>query len=173
MRKERLQQSWMFWKEGEEGSKKTAVIPHDAMILEARSADCPNGAATGFLPGGKYVYETALFGKAEWASQRVLLEFEGVYMNSAVFLNGKQVGGRLYGYSNFFVELTGALQIGQDNVLRVVADNSHCPNSRWYSGSGIYRPVNLWTGPQDGIDPESVKITTESVEPDVVRIQAP
>lgn len=173
MRKERLQQSWMFWKEREESSKRAVVLPHDAMILELRSADCPNGAATGFLPGGKYVYETALFGRPEWAGQRVLLEFEGVYMDSSVFLNGKQVGGRLYGYSNFFVELTGALEIGQDNLLRVVADNSQCPNSRWYSGSGIYRPVNLWTGPQDGIEPESVKITTESIEPAVIRIQAP
>ena len=173
MQKERLQQSWLFWKEGEESGKTAVMLPHDAMILEARCADCPNGAATGFLPGGKYVYETALFGRPEWAGQRVLLEFEGVYMNSAIFMNGKQVGGRLYGYSNFFVDLTGVLQIGQDNLLRVIADNSHCPNSRWYSGSGIYRPVNLWTGPQDGIEPESVKITTESIEPAVIRIRAP
>lgn len=100
MQKERLQQSWLFWKEGEESGKTAVMLPHDAMILEARCADCPNGAATGFLPGGKYVYETALFGRPEWAGQRVLLEFEGVYMNSAIFMNGKQVGGRLYGYSN-------------------------------------------------------------------------
>ena len=173
MQKERLNQSWLFWKDGQEDKKKTVILPHDAMILEDRSADCPCGAATGFLPGGKYFYETQLFGRPEWASQRVILEFEGVYMNASVLLNGEPVGGRYYGYSNFFVELTQMLRIGEDNRLLVIADNSACPNSRWYSGSGIYRPVNLWVGPQDGIAPESVKISTMSIHPAVIRIQSP
>ena len=173
MQKERLNQTWLFWKDGYEDQKKAVVLPHDAMILEDRSPDCTNGTATGFLPGGKYFYETDLFGKPEWAGQRVMLEFEGVYMNASVLLNGEAVGGRLYGYSNFFVDLTGKLKIGEDNRLLVIADNSACPNSRWYSGSGIYRPVNLWVGPQDGIEPESVKISTVSIEPAVIRIQAP
>ncbi len=163
----------MFWKDGQETRKTEIVLPHDAMILEKRSPDCPNGTATGFLPGGKYYYETSLFGKPDWEDQRVMLEFEGVYMNSTVLLNNEVVGGRLYGYSNFYVELTGKLRIGEDNRLLVIADNSACPNSRWYSGSGIYRPVNLWVGPQDGIEPESVKITTVSIDPAVIQIQAP
>ncbi len=173
MQKERLNLSWLFWREGQDDQKKTVVLPHDAMILEKRTPDCPNGAATGFLPGGRYCYETNLFGRPEWAKQRVLLEFEGVYMNSTVLLNGETVGGRYYGYSNFFVELTGKLNIGCYNSLKVIADNSSYPNSRWYSGSGIYRPVNLWVGPFDGISPESVKISTESIAPAVVRIQSP
>ena len=173
MKKVRLQQKWMFWKDGQETQKREIVLPHDAMILEKRSPNCPNGTATGFLPGGKYYYETSLFGKPEWADQRVMLEFEGVYMNSTVLLNDEVIGGRLYGYSNFYVELTGKLRIGEDNRLLVIADNSSCPNSRWYSGSGIYRPVNLWVGPQDGIEPESVKITTVSIDPTVIQIQAP
>lgn len=173
MQKNRFIQPWLFWKDGHEDSKETVILPHDAMILETRNPDCPNGTATGFLPGGKYFYETQLFGKPEWAEQRVLLEFEGVYMDSSVLLNGEQVGRRLYGYSNFFVDISGKLRIGEENTLRVIADNSQCPNSRWYSGSGIYRPVNLWVGPRDGIEPESVKITTVSIEPAVIRVQSP
>ena len=173
MQKQRINQGWRFWKDGSEDGKVSVTLPHDAMILETRNPDCPNGTATGFLPGGKYFYETQLFGKPEWAERRVLLEFEGVYMDSSVMLNGEQVGGRLYGYSNFFVDISGKLRIGEENTLRVIADNSKCPNSRWYSGSGIYRPVNLWVGPRDGIEPESVKITTVSIEPAVIRVQSP
>lgn len=173
MQKHRLNQPWQFWKEGNGAQKETVFLPHDAMILEARDPKSPNGTATGFLPGGKYCYETQLFGKPEWADQRIMLEFEGVYMNAAVLLNGEAVGGRLYGYSNFFVDISGKLRIGKENTLLVIADNSSCPNSRWYSGSGIYRPVNLWIGPQDGIEPESVKISTVSINPAVIRVQAP
>lgn len=58
----------------------------------------------------------------------------------------KKQAGWIYGYTNFFVDLTGKVRIGEENELLVEADNSLTPNSRWYSGSGIYRPVNLWTG---------------------------
>ena len=173
MQKQRFNQPWLFWKDGEEAHKKTVVLPHDAMTLAERDAACVNGTATGFLPGGKYFYETEVFGDPEWEGKRLLLEFEGVYMNSSVWLNGEMLGGRLYGYSNFFVELTGKLRIGETNTLRVIADNSACPNSRWYSGSGIYRPVNLWVGEKDGIEPESVKISTVSINPAIIRIQSP
>ena len=173
MKKERLNQKWLFWKDGQEELKRCVQLPHDAMILERRDPACPNGTATGFLPGGKYFYETTIFGKPEWNGQRFMIEFEGIYMDSTVLLNGEVVGGRLYGYSHFFVDLTGKLKIGEDNILRVIADNSACPNSRWYSGSGIYRPVNIWVGPENGIEPESVRITTESIDPAVIRVQSP
>lgn len=173
MKRQRLNQTWRFWKCGEEKNASLVYLPHDAMLWEKRSPDCPNGTATGFLPGGKYIYETELTVEPAWQGQRVLLEFEGVYMNASVYLNGEIVGGRLYGYSNFFVDISEKLKPCQQNLLRVVADNSQCPNSRWYSGSGIYRPVNIWTGPKDGIVPESVKITTISIDPAVIRIQSP
>lgn len=98
------------------------------------------------------------------------MEFEGVYMDSKVYLNGEHIGGHLYGYTNFYVDLTSRMRIGEENEILVIADNSKTPNSRWYSGSGIYRPVNLWTGAGFGILPENVKITTLSVLPAVLRI---
>lgn len=173
MKKIRLTQNWLFWKEGHEDQKATVAIPHDAMILEERSPECVNGTATGFLPGGIYYYETTIFGENEWKDCRLLLEFEGVYMNSTVYLNGEEIGTRYYGYSNFFIDISERILLNQNNVLKVVADNSECPNSRWYSGSGIYRPVNLYIGPNDSIEPGSVKITTLSIDPAVIRIESP
>ena len=73
-----------------------------------------------------------------------------------------------YGYTNFFVELS---DLGEENTLTVVADNSKLPNSRWYSGSGIYRPV--WLYVCDKILPESVRLTTVSIDPAVVRVTSP
>ena len=85
-----VQEGWAHVK-GDNGSdiylSKLPERDYDAMIMEDRSPDCPNGTATGFLPGGKYYYETDLFGKPEWDGQRVMLEFEGVYMNASVTLN--------------------------------------------------------------------------------------
>lgn len=168
-----MTQNWLFWKEGHEDHKTIVPIPHDAMILEERSPECVNGTATGFLPGGIYYYETTIFGENEWKDCRLLLEFEGVYMNSTVYMNGEEIGTRYYGYSNFFIDISERILLNQNNVLKVVADNSKCPNSRWYSGSGIYRPVNLYIGPNHSIEPGSVKITTLSIDPAVIRIESP
>ena len=121
---------------------KAVTLPHDAQILEKRRADASDGGH-GYFPGGVYTYEKAFTAPADWVDKKVLVEFEGVYKNSTVSLNGKQIGGHKYGYTTFTVELTG-LNYGGENTLTVVADNSQLPNSRWYSGSGIYRPVWPW-----------------------------
>lgn len=99
-------------------------------------------------------------------------EFEGVYKNATVSLNGKEIAFHAYGYTRFFVEL-GELNFGKENTLTVVADNSRLPNSRWYSGSGIYRPVWVYVCEKDGLHPESVKISTVSIDPTVVKVEAP
>ncbi|GKH34695.1 DUF4982 domain-containing protein [Muricomes sp. OA1] len=170
MTSKRLRQKWLFWKDGCEYDKQEIYLPHDAMIYENRDAALENGNATGYFPGGKYFYSTSIYGDESFADKRVMLEFEGVYMNSKVLFNGEEIGGHIYGYTNFYVDLTGRIQTGKENELLVIADNSQTPNSRWYSGSGIYRPVNLWVGAKNGIKPEGVKITTMSVSPAVVSI---
>ena len=172
MKKRRIHQGWRFWKEGHQSEKKEIELPHDAMIMEERVPDLENGSGSGYYPGGKYYYEKRFFGKEEYRDQTVILEFEGVYMNSTVSLNGEKLGGWVYGYTNFFVDLTGRIRIGEDNVLLVEADNSKTPNSRWYSGSGIYRPVNLWTGGKLHIDPQGLRVKTISCDPTVVEITA-
>ncbi len=150
---------------------KAVTLPHDAQIAEKRGADV-GGGGHGYFPGGVYTYEKTFTAPAEWESKTILAEFEGVYKNATISLNGKELMFHPYGYTGFFVELLG-LNYDSENTLTVVADNSKLPNSRWYSGSGIYRPVWLWECEKDGLRPESVKITTVSIDPAVIRVQSP
>ena len=170
VKKTRINDEWLFQKENDTTWKKI-TLPHDAMLLEKRNPELVNGNASGFYPGGSYVYRRNLFGKEAYRDKTVLLEFEGVYMNSRVLLNGKEVGGWIYGYTNFYVDLSEELKIGADNELQVIVDNSKTPNSRWYSGSGIYRSVNLWTGEKNHIKPEGIRVTTVSCDPAVIEVE--
>ena len=145
------------------------TLPHDAQILEKRSAEASDGGH-GYFPGGVYTYEKTFTAPAEWEGKKVLVEFEGVYKNSTVSLNGNVIGGHKYGYTTFTVELTG-LNYGAENTLTVVADNSKLPNSRWYTGSGIYRPVWLHIGGKEHIEYQGVKITTLSIDPAVIKVE--
>lgn len=153
-----------------DSTKKAVDLPHDAMREEKRIPGLKDGTQTAFYPGGIYTYEKTLDVAAEDVDQTTILEFEGIYMKSSVYLNGERLGGRIYGYSDFFVDLTGKLKAGS-NEIKVVADNSQCANSRWYSGSGIYRDVWLHTAGKDYILPGELRVTTESISPATVRVE--
>ncbi len=114
-------------------------LPHDWAIEGDFSAGNPSGAGGGALPGGVGWYRKH-FRISE--VRRYFLEFDGIYMNSTVYVNGEKVGHRPYGYSSFEYEITRFMRTG-DNVIAVRVDNSDQPNSRWYSGCGIYRHVWL------------------------------
>ena len=150
---------------------KPVTLPHDAQISEKRGEDISNGGH-GYFPGGIYTYEKNFAAPDEWKGKTVIAEFEGVYKNATVSLNGKDLCFHPYGYTGFFAELEG-LNFDEDNTLTVVADNSQLPNSRWYSGSGIYRPVWLYICEKEGLRPESVKISTVSIDPAVVKVESP
>ena len=150
----------------------TAVtLPHDAMISEKRSKDTSDGGH-GYFPGGVYTYEKTFTVPADWEDKKVIIEFEGVYRNCTVSLNGKEIGGHKYGYTAFTLPLEN-LNIGGENTITVVADNYKLPNSRWYTGSGIYRPVWIYVGEEGGIGYCGVKITTVSIKPAVIKVDAP
>jgi len=122
---------------------RTLDVPHDW----AREGDFfvghPSGAGGGALPGGIGWYrKTLTLTDYDSAKERYFLEFDGVYMNSTVYVNGEKVGHRPYGYSTFEYDITPYLREGR-NVIAVRVDNSDQPNSRWYSGCGIYRHVWL------------------------------
>lgn len=170
MKKVRIHQNWEFWKAGQEDNRQKISIPHDAMLLEKRNPEMENGSASGYYPGGKYYYSKKFFGEKEYAEQSMIMEFEGVYMNSSIYLNGERLGGWIYGYTNFFIDLTGKIKIDEENEILVIADNSKTPNSRWYSGSGIYRPVNLWTGGFIHIKPQGIRVKTVSINPAVIQV---
>jgi len=138
-------------------------LPHDWSIGLERSADQPGGAANGFFPMGRGWYRKTFAAPPEWHDQIVLVEFEGVYMNAEVWLNENFLGRHPYGYTSFTADLTPYLRIGETNELRVLVDNAAQANSRWYSGSGIYRPVWLWLGHPVHIGHWGVSITTPDV----------
>ena len=105
------------------------------------------------------------------AAKKVLIEFESVYHNAEVYINGKKAAYRPYGYTNFYVDTEGFLKYEAQNEIRVIARNSDQPNSRWYSGTGIYRPVYLWTGDQKYIPVNGIKIHTVSYAPAVIEVE--
>lgn len=117
-------------------------VPHDWSIEGTPQRDAPAGGRGGYFPTGTGWYRKA-FRLPEGARGRVAwLEFDGVYQHSDVWINGFLLGHRPYGYSSFAYDVTRHLAPGV-NVVAVRVDNSHQPNSRWYTGSGIYRHVWL------------------------------
>ena len=122
---------------------RTVELPHDWSIESAPDAKNLTGAGGGFFPGGVGWYRKTFHAPAEWRGKRVSVEFDGVYRDATVYLNGHKLGMHPYGYTSFTFDLTGSLDFAGANVLAVRVDNSALPNSRWYSGSGIYRHVRV------------------------------
>lgn len=146
-------------------------IPHDAMISEVRSAESDGGTNTGWFAGYDYEYVKTFFVPDDYAGKTVIIEFEGVYHNAKVYINGEKAANRPYGYTNFYVPANGFLRYGGDNEIKVIARNSDQPNSRWYSGAGIYRPVNMYVAGDRHIALNGVKVRTLSIEPAVVEVK--
>jgi beta-galactosidase len=118
-------------------------LPHDWSIEGEFSENAPAGTGGGALPGGLGWYRKTFTIPLTAKGKLIFIEFDGVYRNSEVWINGHYLGKRPYGYSTFEYELTPHLYYGtKPNVIAVKVDNSQQPNSRWYSGSGIYR--NVW-----------------------------
>lgn len=172
MKKEDFNRNWTYCPVGKEEKAERITLPHDAMIHQERIPRLKNGSYTGFYPCGDYYYIKRFFAEENLQDQSVIVEFEGVYMDSTVWLNGEEVGGHVYGYSNFYVDLTGKLKIGEENELKVLVHASQVPNARWYPGNGIYRPVSLYTGASGHILPDGICIQTVSISPAVIRVQA-
>ena len=143
-------------------------LPHDAMLLEEREGSCQNGVNTGYFPGGKYQYEKQFVLTDADIKKNISIHFEGVYQNSTISLNGRDVGRHRYGYSAFDVDLTEAALAGENRLI-VSVDNSLEPNCRWYSGSGIFRPVQLLIREDPWI--RDVEVKTLSIEPARINVQ--
>ena len=156
-----------------QGKKNTVAVtlPYDAMIRENRERDCPAGAQSGFYPGGVYAYEKTFSAPEAWKTQDVFLEFEGVYGISRVWVNGALAAVNKNGYVGFWVNLKPWIFYGEENIIRVDVDNSRQPNSRWYTGSGIYRDVNLLIGTDVYIPRDALRITTLSVSDGVAVVE--
>lgn len=145
-------------------------LPHDWSIEGSFSEKHPAGTGGGALPGGIGWYRKTFTVPASSKGKLVFVDFEGVYRNSEVWINGHYLGKRPNGYISFRYLLSPYLNYGSANVIAVRVDNSRQPNSRWYSGSGIYRPVKLVTTGKVHIPESGTFVFTPSVSADEAQI---
>ena len=147
-------------------------VPHDWSIEGEFSEKNPATPGGGALPGGIGWYRKSFKVSEEDLKGSVFIDFDGVYQNSEVWINGHSLGKRFYGYSSFRYELTPYLVAGdKDNVLAVKVDNSTQPNSRWYSGSGIYRNVWLVTTGKTYVEHWGMVVTTPEITDAMAKVK--
>jgi beta-galactosidase len=148
----------------DDASWRVLNLPHDWSVEERFDKNAPAGTGGGALPGGIGWYRKTFAIPASQKDKVIFIGFDGVYKNGEVFINGHSLGVRPYGYSSFQYDLTPYLKYGNEkNVVAVKVDNSKQPNSRWYSGSGIYRNVWLTTLDKTHIDNWGTYITTPEI----------
>jgi beta-galactosidase len=138
-------------------------LPHDWSIEGKIDPQNPTGGSGGFFPAGVGWYRRTFAAPTTWRGRRVGIEFEGVYMNATVYLNGRELGFHPYGYTSFFYDLNPGLNLGRTNVVAVRVDQSKQRNSRWYSGSGIYRHVWLLVTHPVHVEEWGISIATPAV----------
>lgn len=147
-------------------------LPHDWSIEGAFSKEHPAGTGGGALPGGIGWYRKSFTMHTADSTKLHFIDFDGIYRNSEVWINGHFLGKRPNGYASFRYELTPFLHYGdQSNVIAVRVDNSQQPNSRWYSGSGIYRNVWLVTTNQLFVKHWGTYVTTLQINKTSATIQ--
>jgi beta-galactosidase len=136
-------------------------LPHDWSIEGPFSDEW--ASATGYLPGGIGWYKKTFNAEANWQGKQVYIYFDGVYKNSEVWINGHYLGKRPNGFIPFQYELSKFLNYKGKNIITVKADHSDFADSRWYTGSGIYRNVYLVVKNPVHVDLWGVAFTTPKV----------
>jgi beta-galactosidase len=139
-------------------------LPHDFTIGNDVKQDADSGSSAGYYEGSIGCYTQYLDIPADWQGRRILLEIDGAYMNSEVRLNGNLVTVHPYGYTPFHADLTPFVKYGMKNRLVVVTNNCAPKTGRWYTGSGLYRHVDLLTAPKVHLAPWSIFAHTDRVE---------
>ena len=138
-------------------------LPHDGMIHTAVTPDAPATVDMGYFTGDICNYTKYIFIPKEWEDGCVGLVFDGAMMNATVDVNGCKAASQHYGYAPFYVDLTKLVEYGAENRITVNVNTSMQPNSRWYSGSGLYRGVKLVHGPKVHIVPDGIYTYTKEV----------
>lgn len=158
-----INENWQFSLDG--GPFENVSLPHDWSIGQEFSSAYE--AESGFLPGGKGIYRKVLVFPKEYRNRRIMIEFGGVYMNAEVYVNGRRLGEHPYGYTDFAFDLSEDLICDgiSENTIEVRVNNV-LPSSRWYSGSGICRDVNLIVTDAVHIARNGIRIMTPHVDPD-------
>jgi len=156
MREHLFIDGWTFARDGDESHP--IDLPHDAMLIEGRSPSAPAGAHGAHFLGGRYRYAKRWVAD-EGLEAQLFLRFEGVYGSAVVTLNGQEVARNVTGYREFVADVSAAVR-GAENLIEVEVDNADQPNARWYTGSGIIRPIRLIERPADGFVHDSVRVRT-------------
>ncbi len=170
MKRVNIDKGWKFTREAVgfysfmEPIDEVVNLPHDFTIETDVSPDSINNTRTGYYDGGIGSYIKELDIPAEWEGRRLVVEFDGAYMCTEVYLNGNLVTKQPYGYTPFHADLTPYINYGKKNRLVAIVNNTSPQNSRWYTGSGLYRHVDLLSGPEVHLSPWSIYAYTERVE---------
>ena len=146
------------------GRYKTVQLPHDYMIEEDVHADAVPGPASGYYCTGVAHYTKMVMIPAEWEKEQVGLAFDGVMMNATIFINGCKAAFQHYGYAPFYVDITEYILFGRENRITVSVNPSMQPNSRWYSGAGLFRGISLVHKPMLAIRESGIYGVTERIE---------
>lgn len=174
MQKINMNSSWKVWKETDAFELVFRVpqhavvvdLPDDAMFSEKQTEHSVNAGKTGFLDGNTYKYYKTCFIPREYEGKNIMLQFEGISKNASVYVNKSLAGQCAYGYTDFFVNLNDYLKYGEMNEILVTAKCGAMPNSRWYSGGGIYRNVYLHVGEAVHIPPYTLRSVTREIMED-------
>ena len=161
-RKTLFDQGWEFSKDN--GPSRIVELPHDWSIEGTPYAEAPMGNDGGYFPDGKGVYKKTFTVPDSEKGRVQSLYFEGVYMDAEVIINGNSLGIHHYGYTSFLKDLTPYIKYGEQNTIEVKVDNSKQKNCRWYSGSGIYRHVWLYSTDAVHFAHWGTKITTPEID---------
>ncbi len=149
------------------GEWREVTLPHDAMMMFSTRDESVGEPNIGWFSGGDCVYKKTF---AAPCGERKVFLFEGVFRDAEVYINGSKVASNDCGYRRFYVDATDCIAHG-DNEIVVVAHNSDQPNSRWYTGTGIYRPVRLFALPKNHIAPDGIKVRTVSAYPARIEVR--
>lgn len=171
MERKSLNKDWLCYETGKREEAFAIDVPHDAMLLDPKSENSPGGVNNGWIDARDYSYEKTLDVPEDWKGGKLLLEFEGVYRKATVSVNGEKAAYHDYGYTGFYADITDLVSYGGGNQIRVDVVNHDQPNCRWYSGTGIYRPVWLWILPEKHILPDGIRVTTLDWESRKVQVE--
>jgi beta-galactosidase len=175
-----LQRDWRFFHPGkalipfdammpsfDDSEWRIVELPHDWGVEGSFDPNAPGGHRTGFLPTGEGAYRREIRVETDWLEGRVLLCFDGVFRHSDVFVNGRHIGHRANGWVAFQYDITDTLQPGR-NLIAVRVDNRRQPAARWYTGSGINRPVRLLRVPATWLDADRIDVKQSHREESVL-----
>lgn len=171
MQKISFSEGWQFTRVAT-GETYTVALPHDATISEPRDPNIRIGYLCAFYHGGQYKYVKKFMLPQEWIDRAVYIEFEGIYRNSGVYVNGAKISSLVNGYTIICERIDKYLKKGENEIC-VTIDTPYTDHSRWYAGSGIYRDVFLYVGDKEAhFLPYGVRVTTLSFSPAKIRIEA-